>query len=158
MRRLKLTRQRPNGSGPNIVRTVKATRSAGANTTVENLDRSVALYRDRLGMREQHRETVQEQGVYAVLLRVGDTHVELISPIESDGSVARFLDRHGAGLHHVAYRTRDIENELQRLVAAGIRLIDDEPRIGLRGSRVAFVHPKSMDGVLTELVQPAAED
>lgn len=124
---------------------------------VDDLDESVALYRDRLGMREQHRETVEEQGVHAVLLGVGDAHVELISPLDRDGSVARFLERHGDGLHHVAYRTGDIEAELRRLVSAGARLIDDEPRIGLRGSRVAFVHPRSVGGVLTEIVEPIGE-
>lgn len=122
---------------------------------VADLDESVALYRDRLGMREQHRETVEEQGVHAVLLEIGDAHVELISPIGPEGSVARFLERNGSGMHHVAYRTDDIEATLERLVASGVRMIDEEPRIGIRGSRVAFAHPKSTGGVLTEIVQPA---
>lgn len=122
---------------------------------VENLEGAVALYRDRLGMREQHRETVEEQGVHAVLLEIGDSHVELIAPIGPDGGVAKFIDRHGPGMHHVAYRTDDIDATLQQLVAAGIRLIDEEPRVGIQGSRVAFAHPKSTGGVLTEIVQPA---
>jgi methylmalonyl-CoA/ethylmalonyl-CoA epimerase len=121
---------------------------------VEDLEESVALYRDRLGMREHHRETVEEQGVHAVLLDVGDAHVELISPIAPQGSVARFLERNGPGLHHTAYRTDDIEAELERLVSAGLRLIDDEPRVGILGSRVAFLHPKSTAGVLIEIVEP----
>jgi methylmalonyl-CoA/ethylmalonyl-CoA epimerase len=124
---------------------------------VESIDDSIALYRDRLGMREQHRETVEEQGVHAALLEIGDAHVELISPIGPEGSVARFLERNGPGLHHVAYRTDDIEEELKRLVSAGVRLIDEEPRTGIRGSRVSFAHPKSTGGVLTEIVEPAEE-
>jgi methylmalonyl-CoA epimerase len=121
---------------------------------VESIDGSIALYRDQLGMREQHRETVEEQGVHAALLEIGGAHVELIAPIGPDGGVARFLERNGPGLHHVAYRTDDIDAELRRLVAAGLRLIDEEPRTGIQGSRVAFVHPKSTGGVLTEIVQP----
>jgi methylmalonyl-CoA/ethylmalonyl-CoA epimerase len=122
---------------------------------VEDIDAAAALYRDRLGMREQHRETVEEQGVHALLLEIGDAHVELISPIGPDGAVARFLERSGPGLHHVAYRTDDIDAAIKGLVAAGLRMIDEEPRIGIRGSRVAFVHPKSTGGVLTEIVEPA---
>jgi methylmalonyl-CoA/ethylmalonyl-CoA epimerase len=124
---------------------------------VEDVDESIALYRDQLGMREQHRETVEEQGVHAVLLEIGGAHVELIAPIGPEGGVARFLERNGPGLHHVAYRTDDIDAELRRLVSAGLRMIDEEPRIGIQGSRVAFVHPKSTGGVLTEIVQPAKE-
>lgn len=122
---------------------------------VEDLDAAAAFYRDRLGMREQHRETVEEQGVHALLLEVGDSHVELIAPIGPESGVARFLERHGPGMHHVAYRTDDIDAALERLRAVGMRLIDDEPRAGIRGSRVAFVHPKSTGGVLTEVVEPA---
>jgi methylmalonyl-CoA/ethylmalonyl-CoA epimerase len=124
---------------------------------VEDLDESLPLYRDQLGMREQHRETVEEQGVHAVLLEIGGAHVELIAPIGADGSVARFLERNGEGMHHVAYRTGDIEAELERLASAGMRLIDEEPRVGIQGSLVAFVHPKSTGGVLTEIVQPAED-
>ena len=122
---------------------------------VEDLDAAVPLYRDRLGMREQHRETVEEQGVHAMLFEVGDSHVELIAPISGETGVARFLEKYGPGVHHVAYRTDDIDTTLERLRAAGMRLIDDEPRRGIRGSRVAFVHPKSTGGVLTEVVEPA---
>lgn len=124
---------------------------------VDDLEQAVRLYRDQLGMREQHRETVEEQGVHAVLLEIGGAHVELIAPIGPDGGVARFLERNGPGMHHVAYRTADIEAELERLVSAGMRMIDEEPRVGIQGSRVAFVHPKSTGGVLTEIVQPAED-
>ncbi len=122
---------------------------------VEDLDASIALYRDRLGMREQHRETVEEFGVEAALLEIGGAHVELLTAIRPDTSVARFLERSGPGVHHVAYRTDDIDEALARLRDAGLRLIDEQPRTGIRASRVAFVHPKSTGGVLTEVVQPA---
>lgn len=122
---------------------------------VEDLDEAIALYRDRLGMREQHRETVEEFGVEAALLEIGGAHVELLTPTQPDSAVARFLERSGPGIHHVAYRTDDIDGELERARAAGLRLIDEEARIGIRESRVAFLHPKSTGGVLTEIVEPA---
>jgi methylmalonyl-CoA/ethylmalonyl-CoA epimerase len=121
---------------------------------VEDLDGALALYRDRLGMVEQHRETVEEQGVDAVLLEIGDGHVELLSPLGPDTAVGRFLDKNGPGMHHVAYQTDDIDSALSSVREAGLRLIDEEPRVGIRGSRVAFLHPKSTGGVLTELVEP----
>ncbi|HEX2232417.1 MAG TPA: methylmalonyl-CoA epimerase [Thermoleophilaceae bacterium] len=122
---------------------------------VEDLDEAVALYSKKFEMREQHRETVEEQGVEAVLLEVGDGHVELLSPLSPETAVGRFLERSGPGLHHVAYATDDIESALQAVRSAGLRLIDEEPRTGIRNSRVAFLHPKSTGGVLTELVEPA---
>ena len=122
---------------------------------VEDLDESIALYRDRFGMREQHRETVEEFGVEAALLEIGDAHVELLTPIQPDSAVARFLERNGPGMHHVAYRTADIDAELERMAKAGVRMIDEQARTGIRDSRVAFVHPKSTGGVLTEIVEPA---
>ena len=124
---------------------------------VEDLDAAVALYRDRLGMAEQHRERVDAFGVEAVLLEIGDAHVELLMPTSSDSGVAKFLEKNGPGMHHVAYRSDDIDATLEALRGAGMRLIDEEPRTGIRGSRVAFVHPKSTGGVLTEIVQPAHE-
>jgi methylmalonyl-CoA/ethylmalonyl-CoA epimerase len=122
---------------------------------VEDLDAAIALYRDQLGMPLQHRETVTEQGVEAVLLGVGEGHVELIRPLGPETGVARFIERNGPGLHHVAYGTDDIESALAAVRDAGMRLIDEQPRTGIRNSRVAFLHPKSTGGVLTELVQPA---
>ena len=120
---------------------------------VEDLDGAVELYRDRLGMTFQHRETVGEQGVEAVLLGVGESHVELLRPLGPDTAVGRFIERNGPGLHHVAYGTDDIEQALDSVRSAGLRLIDEEPRTGIQGSRVAFLHPKSTGGVLTELVE-----
>jgi methylmalonyl-CoA/ethylmalonyl-CoA epimerase len=124
---------------------------------VEDIDAALPWYRDVLKLPLVHRETVEEQGVHAALLDVGDGHVELVAPIGPETGVARFLERRGAGLHHVAYRVEDIESVLASLSAAGVRLIDERPRTGIRGSRVAFVHPGSTGGVLTEIVQPASE-
>jgi methylmalonyl-CoA epimerase len=122
---------------------------------VQDLDEAVTLYSERLGMPVEHRETVQEQGVEAVLLGVGVSHVELLSPLAPDTAVGKFLERNGPGLHHVAYGTDDIDSALDSVRAAGLELIDERPRTGIRGSRVAFVHPKSTGGVLTELVEAA---
>ena len=124
---------------------------------VENIDESLAIYRDALGMPLVHRETVAEQGVDAALLDVGDCHVELLQPLGPDTAVGKYLARRGPGLHHVAYRVENIEETLQTLAAAGMRLIDEQPRRGIRNSRVAFVHPGSTGSVLTEIVQPAKE-
>jgi methylmalonyl-CoA/ethylmalonyl-CoA epimerase len=123
---------------------------------VEDLDEAISLYREKLGMPEQHRETVEEFEVEAVLLQIGEGHVELLSPLTPESAVGRFLERNGPGVHHVAYRTDDIEAALDSVRKAGLRLIDERPRTGVRGSRVAFVHPKSTGGVLTELVEPAS--
>jgi methylmalonyl-CoA/ethylmalonyl-CoA epimerase len=122
---------------------------------VDDLDGAVAHYRDRFGMREQHRERIEEFGVDAVLLEIGDGHVELLAPLSAESGVARFLESRGPGLHHVAYQTDDIDSALESVRAAGIELIDDSPRTGIRSSRVAFLHPKSTGGVLTELVERA---
>ncbi len=122
---------------------------------VQDIDSALALYRDALGMELVHRETVAEQGVDAALLDVGDGHIELLQPLGEDTPVGKFLARKGPGLHHIAYRVEDIDEALPRLAAAGLRLIDEDPRNGIRGSRVAFLHPASTGGVLTEIVQPA---
>jgi len=124
---------------------------------VEDIDAALALYRESLGLELVHRETVSEQGVEAALLDIGDAHVELLAPLSPETPVGKFLARRGPGLHHVAYRVEDIDRTLGELSAAGMRLIDERPRTGIRGSRVAFVHPASTGGVLTEIVQPAAE-
>ena len=122
---------------------------------VEDLDEAVALYSERFAMPVQHRETVEEQGVEAVLVGIGDSHVELLRPLGPDTAVGRFLQRNGPGVHHVAYGTDDVAGALDALRKAGLRLIDEQPRTGIRNSRVAFVHPKSTGGVLTELVEAA---
>jgi len=122
---------------------------------VPSIDEALALYRDALGMPLVHRETVTEQGVDAALLDVGDGHIELLEPLGPDTAVGKFLSKRGTGLHHVAYRVASVEDALAACAAAGLRLIDEHPRTGIRGSRVAFLHPASTGGVLTEIVQPA---
>jgi methylmalonyl-CoA epimerase len=122
---------------------------------VEDLDGAVRLYSESFGMREQHRETIEAFDVEAVLLEVGEGHVELLKPLSAESGIGKFLERNGPGLHHVAYQTDDIDSALQQVKAAGLDLIDQEPRTGIRGSRVAFLHPKATGGVLTELVEPA---
>jgi methylmalonyl-CoA epimerase len=124
---------------------------------VEDLDAAIALYDESLDLDLAHRETVEAQGVEAVLLDVGENHVELLSPLGPDTPVGKFLAKRGPGLHHVAYQTPDIEATLEELKAAGMRLIDESPRTGIRNSKVAFVHPASSGGVLTEIVQPAED-
>ncbi|HEX4108581.1 MAG TPA: methylmalonyl-CoA epimerase [Solirubrobacteraceae bacterium] len=122
---------------------------------VEDLDAALAVFAGPFGMPTAHREVVESQGVEAVLLDVGENHVELLRPLGPDTPVGRFLARRGPGLHHVAYQVTDIDATLRALSEAGLRLIDTEPRVGIRDSRVAFLHPSSSGGVLTEIVQPA---
>ena len=122
---------------------------------VEDLDQAIALHEQAYGLEMVHREVVEEQGVEAVLLHVGESHVELLRPLQPDTAVGRFLATRGPGLHHVAYRVDDIESALDALRDRGLQLIDETPRVGIRDSRVAFVHPRSTGGVLTEIVQPA---
>src|SRR5690606_29155843 len=124
---------------------------------VKDLDAAIKLYESTLGMPLAHRETVEEQGVEAVLLDVGPCHVELLRPLAENTPVGKFLARKGPGLHHVAYRVEDIEAVLSELKARDVELIDTEPRTGIRGSRVAFLHPRATDGVLTEIVEPAED-
>jgi methylmalonyl-CoA/ethylmalonyl-CoA epimerase len=121
----------------------------------EDLEGAISLYEGTLGMPVAHRETVESQGVEAVLLDVGDGHVELLRPLGPDTPVGKYLAKKGPGLHHVAYAVPDIDEALAKLKDAGVELIDSEAREGIRGSRVAFVHPKATDSVLTEIVEPA---
>lgn len=122
---------------------------------VEDLDASLELYERDYGMTLVHREIVTEQGVEAALLDVGENHVELLAATGPDTPVGKFIAKKGPGMHHVAYQVDDIEATLAALKQAGLRLIDETPRIGIRNSRVAFLHPKTAGGVLTEIVQPA---
>jgi methylmalonyl-CoA epimerase len=124
---------------------------------VEDLEATLAIYNEKFEMAVQYREVVEEQGVEAVLLEVGGGHVELLSPLGPDTPVGKFLEKRGPGMHHVAYRVDDVQAELDRLKALGLELIDETPRIGIRGSSVAFVHPQSAGFILTELVKPAED-
>ena len=122
---------------------------------VDDLEAAIELHTAAYGMEVVHRETVAEQGVEAVLLDVGENHVELLSPLGEDTPVGKFLAKRGPGLHHVAYQVEDIDAALEALRGQGLRLIDEQPRTGIRASRVAFLHPSASGGVLTELVEPA---
>ena len=124
---------------------------------VEELEPALELYRDRLQLRVAHREVVADQGVEAVLLDVGENHVELLAPLDSGTPVGKFLAKRGPGLHHVAYLVDDVDATLAALREAGMPLIDEHARVGIRRSRVAFLHPRGTGGVLTEIVQPAAD-
>ena len=122
---------------------------------VEDIDASLELYERDYGMTLVHRETVAEQGVEAVLLDVGENHIELLAATGPDTPVGKFIAKKGPGMHHVAYQVDDIEAALAALKEAGLKLIDETPRTGIRNSRVAFLHPKTAGGLLTEIVQPA---
>jgi len=122
---------------------------------VEDVDAALPYYLEVLGLSLVHRETLGEQGVEAALLDVGDSHLELVAPLAPDTGVGRFLASRGPGMHHVAYRVDGIEQALAALAGSGMRLIDERPRTGIRGSRVAFLHPSSTGGVLTEIIEPS---
>lgn len=121
---------------------------------VADLEALVAFYRDTLGFSEIFRETVADQGVETVGLRSGDAAIELLLPLDPASPIARFRGDAASRLHHTAYRVADVAAELARLKALGIRLIDETPRAGAHGNRIAFLHPKSTGGVLIELCQP----
>jgi methylmalonyl-CoA/ethylmalonyl-CoA epimerase len=122
---------------------------------VSDLDAAAALYEHAFGMPMAHRERVESQGVEAALLDVGEGHVELLEPLGPETVVGKFIERRGEGLHHVAYAVDDIDATLDQLKGAGMKLIDEQPRAGIRGSRVAFLHPEATGSVLTEIVEPA---
>ncbi|HEU5211912.1 MAG TPA: methylmalonyl-CoA epimerase [Gaiellaceae bacterium] len=119
---------------------------------VEDLDAAIGTYRELFAGEVEHRDTVPDQGVEAASVRIGSGRVELLRPLGDDSPVGRFLAKRGPGMHHIAYRVDDLAAELVRLEAAGFELIDTEPRTGLFGLQVAFVHPDAVHGVLTELV------
>ena len=120
---------------------------------VDDLEASVALYQRLLGTPPAHRESVEDQGVEEVLFAAGSSYIQLLGALGPDTPVGRSLAARGPGLHHIAYRVADIEAALDHFRAEGVRLIDDTPRPGSRNTRIAFIHPRSMNGVLVELVQ-----
>jgi methylmalonyl-CoA epimerase len=124
---------------------------------VEDIEASLATYTDKLRLDLQHREVVEEQGVDAALLGIGEGHVELLAPLGPETPVGKYIAKRGPGLHHVAYAVDDIDAALAELKASGLRLIDETARRGIRDSRVAFLHPSALGGVLTEIVQPAED-
>jgi methylmalonyl-CoA/ethylmalonyl-CoA epimerase len=122
---------------------------------VADLDEAIDRYRARYGVEPVYREIVEQQGVEEAMIPVGGSYVQLLQPLGPDTPVGKFLERRGEGLHHVAYAVPDIEAALDHLAEQGAELIDSEPRIGGRGARIAFVHPRGGNGVLTELVELA---
>jgi len=124
---------------------------------VEDLDVALSTYERLFGAEVEHRATVANQGVEAASLRVGDGRVELLEPLGADTPIGRFLASRGPGMHHVAYEVPDVAAAIAGLAGAGADLIDEEPREGLFGLEVAFVHPDSVHGVLSEVVSPGRE-
>jgi methylmalonyl-CoA epimerase len=120
---------------------------------VSNLQESLSFWETSLGIELHGIEEVAEQNVRTAFLPVGDTEIELLEPTSADSSVARFIEKHGEGLHHIAIRVDDIEAALAEMKAKGIQLIDEKPRNGASGARIAFVHPKATHGVLLELCE-----
>jgi methylmalonyl-CoA epimerase len=120
---------------------------------VTDLDSSIAQYRELLGVSPSLRKRMERDGIDAAMLDLGSTHVELIAPTGPGSSISAFLEKRGEGVHHVAYRVDDIRAALAQLRGQGARLLDEEPRVGVMGHLVAFIHPKSAGGVLTELVE-----
>jgi methylmalonyl-CoA/ethylmalonyl-CoA epimerase len=118
------------------------------------IEEALPYYRDQLGMNYEGEEVVAEQKVKVAFLQIGESRIELLEPTSDESPVAGFLKKNGPGVHHIAYEVDDLEGALQKLEAQGVRLIDKEPRKGAHGTKIAFVHPKSSGGVLTELCQP----
>jgi methylmalonyl-CoA/ethylmalonyl-CoA epimerase len=134
---------------------IGATEVDHVGIAVRDLEAAVTLYRAVLGTEPAHRETVPDQGVEEVLFQVGSSYVQLLSALDPDTPVGRFLERKGEGVHHVGYRVPDVAAALEVLRAKGIPVVDETPRPGSRGTTVAFAHPNGFTGVLVELVQEA---
>ncbi|HET7814383.1 MAG TPA: methylmalonyl-CoA epimerase [Candidatus Baltobacteraceae bacterium] len=124
---------------------------------VKDLERTIDLYVNTLGFEQVYREIVADQGIEAVGLRAGDSIIELLRPLDESSPIARYRGDAETKLHHTAYRVTGIQQELDRLKANGVRLIDEKPRKGAHGNTIAFLHPKSTGGVLIELCEPSKE-
>ncbi len=120
---------------------------------VRDMEQAMRFYRDTLGLPVHKLETIQEQGVRAALLTIGNSEIELLEPVVPDTGVARYLERKGEGLHHICFQVDDVERDLATLKMRGTEMIDQQTRIGLAG-RICFLHPSAMDGALVELCQP----
>jgi methylmalonyl-CoA/ethylmalonyl-CoA epimerase len=120
---------------------------------VQSIDAILPFYRDQLGMTCLGTEEVAEQKVRVAMLAIGESKIELLEPTADDSPVARFLEKSGPGIHHIAYEVADIEGAIAHLTGTGARMIDQVPRAGAHGTRIAFIHPKSSNGVLTEICQ-----
>lgn len=120
---------------------------------VNSLAETIPFYRDQLGMAFKGTEEVQEQQVRVAFMEIGESKIELLEPTSADSPIAKFLEKNGPGIHHVAYEVTDIVAAIAKLESDGARMIDKTPRKGAHGAQIAFVHPKSSNGVLTELCQ-----
>ena len=120
---------------------------------VSNLEESIKFYENILGMKLQGIEIVEEQKVRVAFLPIGDTEIELLESTDKEGPIAKFIEKKGEGIQHIAYRVDDIEKALEEMRQKGVRLIDEKPRYGAGGAKIAFLHPKSTNGVLIELCQ-----
>lgn len=120
---------------------------------VENLDESIAFYQKAFGLQVSCREEIAERNIELVFLPLGNTDLELIAPTGPNSTVSKFLEERGPGLHHLCYKVTDLKAELIKFAAAGYEVLDPEPRQGARNSLIAFLHPKSMNGIITELLQ-----
>lgn len=120
---------------------------------VHSLDESLKFYRDTLGLHVHAQDTVQDQGVRAALLTIGQSEIELLEPLSPDSAVGKFLERKGEGLHHICFQTPDVDGDLEELKAKGVDMVDQKSRKGLAGM-ICFLHPKSSRGVLVELATP----
>ncbi len=121
----------------------------------KGIEEALRFWEDALGLESVHTEVVEDQKVRVAMLPVGESRIELLEPISDDSPISKFLEKRGAGIHHVAVKVEDIRASLKRLKENGVVLIDEEPRLGAGGCLVAFVHPRSANGVLLELVQTA---
>ncbi len=120
---------------------------------VKDIDETAKFYRDMMGMKFLGIEEVADQKVKVAFFEIGETHIELVCPTSPESAVAKHLEKKGEGIHHICYATDDIEAELKRLKDEGARLVDEVPRTGAHGAKIAFIHPKTSKGVLTELSQ-----
>jgi methylmalonyl-CoA/ethylmalonyl-CoA epimerase len=121
---------------------------------VNNLDEALEVFERQLGLKLEKTRVVEQQKIKAALLRIGETKIELLEPTDTESTVAKFLVKRGEGIHHIALTVSDIEGHLEELKEKGIALIDDKPRVGMEGGKIAFIHPKSTRNVLIELVEP----
>jgi methylmalonyl-CoA epimerase len=138
-----------------IGRKIMSTRIHHIAIAVRDMDTALGFYRDTLGLEVSERRDVPEEGVEIAFLPAGEGEIELIRPLEEDNGVGRFIEKRGEGLHHVCLAVEDIEPAVERLRAAGARLLSDEPRVGADGTRYIFIHPKNTHGVLLELYEKA---
>ncbi|MCY7346606.1 MAG: methylmalonyl-CoA epimerase [Pyrinomonadaceae bacterium] len=123
----------------------------------KGIDEALKFWGDALGLENVHTETVEDQKVRVAMLPIGDTRIELLEATSEDSPIAKFIEKRGGGIHHIAVEVENIEASLAKLKAEGARLIDEKPRIGAEGCLIAFVHPSSANGVLLELVQKKSE-